>query len=113
MYEKKANGLKIRYVLPLVLTWWKFNKFSPYRDSHRGCSIKKVFLKVSQNQQVNRPQARNFIKKETLTQMFSCEFCQIFKNTFFIEHLRTASSVLNLKNYGLLKTLRKIIKKWK
>ena len=25
-----------------------------------------------------------FIKKETLTQMFSCQFCKIFKNTFFI-----------------------------
>ena len=24
----------------------------------------------------------NFIKKETLTQVFSCEFCTIFKNTF-------------------------------
>ena len=30
----------------------------------------------------------NFIKKETLTLVFSCEFCQISKNTFFIEHLR-------------------------
>ena len=28
------------------------------------------------------PQAYNFIKKETLAQMFSCEFCQISKNTF-------------------------------
>ena len=27
--------------------------------------------------------ACNFIKKETLAQMFSCEFCEIFKNTFF------------------------------
>ena len=27
--------------------------------------------------------ARNFIKKETLAQVFSCEFCNIFKNTFF------------------------------
>ena len=34
-----------------------------------------------------RPQACNFIKKETLAQVFSCEFCEIFKNTFFIEHL--------------------------
>ena len=25
----------------------------------------------------------NFIKKETLAQVFSCEFCQISKNTFF------------------------------
>ena len=27
--------------------------------------------------------ARNFIKKESLTQVFSCEFCEISKNTFF------------------------------
>ena len=27
-------------------------------------------------------QACNFIKKETPTQMFSCESCEIFKNTF-------------------------------
>ena len=26
--------------------------------------------------------ACNFIKKDTLTQVFSCEFCEIFKNTF-------------------------------
>ena len=25
----------------------------------------------------------NFIKKETMAQVFSCEFCEIFKNTFF------------------------------
>ena len=25
-------------------------------------------------------------KKETLTQVFSCGFCKIFKNTFFTEH---------------------------
>ena len=31
--------------------------------------------------------ARNFIKKESLTQVFSCEFCEISKNTFFTEHL--------------------------
>ena len=28
----------------------------------------------------------NFIKKETLVQVLSCDFCQIFKNTFFTEH---------------------------
>ena len=28
-----------------------------------------------------------FIKKETLAQVFSCEFYEISKNTFFIEHL--------------------------
>ena len=30
----------------------------------------------------------NFIKKETLVQLFSCEFCEVFKNIFFTEHLR-------------------------
>ena len=29
----------------------------------------------------------SFIKKETLAQLFSCEFLEIFKNIFFIEHL--------------------------
>ena len=33
-----------------------------------------------------------FIKKETLAQVFSCEFCEIFKNTFPTEHLQTATS---------------------
>ena len=31
--------------------------------------------------------ACNFIKKETVVQVFSCEFCEIFTNTFFIKHL--------------------------
>ena len=30
----------------------------------------------------------NFIKKETPTQLFSCECCERFKNRLFIEHLR-------------------------
>ena len=29
------------------------------------------------------PEACNFIKKETLAQVFSCEFFEISKNTFF------------------------------
>ena len=59
----------------------------------RGVLCKKVFLEISQNSQENtsarvsffkqscRPQFCNFIKKETLAQMFSCEFCEISKNT--------------------------------
>ena len=34
----------------------------------------------------------NFIKKKTLAQVFSCEFCEISKNTFFTEHLWTTDS---------------------
>ena len=29
-----------------------------------------------------KPEACNFIKQEALAQVFSCEFCKIFKNTF-------------------------------
>ena len=35
----------------------------------------------------------NYIKKETLAQVFSCEFCEASKNTFFTEHLWTTASV--------------------
>ena len=35
-------------------------------------------------------QGLNFIKK---WQVFSCEVCEIFKNTFFTEHLRATASV--------------------
>ena len=37
-------------------------------------------------------QAYNFIKKETLAQVFSCEFFEISKNNFFTEHLRATAS---------------------
>ena len=32
---------------------------------------------------------------ETLTQVFSCEFCKIFKSTYFTEHLRMIASVIS------------------
>ena len=38
------------------------------------------------------PQACNFIKKETLSQLISCEFCKISKNTNFTEHLWETAS---------------------
>ena len=45
--------------------------------------LKKVFLEISQNSlESTCALACNFIKKETLTQVFSCELCEISKNTF-------------------------------
>ena len=40
----------------------------------------------------SRPEACNLIKKETLAQVFSCEFYEIYKNTFFTEHLWATAS---------------------
>ena len=40
--------------------------------------------------------ACNFIKKETLAQVFSCEFCEVSKNTFFYRiPLVTASEIFH------------------
>ena len=50
----------------------------------KRCSQK--FRKIHRKTLRSRPEARNFIKKETLAQVFSCAFCEISKNIFFIEH---------------------------
>ena len=41
-------------------------------------------------------------KKETLVQVFSCEFCEISKNNFFTEYLRTTASTSNYENLILV-----------
>ena len=41
-------------------------------------------------------EACNFVKKETLAQVFSYEFCEISKNTFPTEHLWTTASVITM-----------------
>ena len=50
-------------------------------------------------------QACNFIKKEPLAQVFFCEFCEIYKNTFFTEHSWGAAS-LNLSKKKLGRNTR-------
>ena len=40
--------------------------------------------------------ACNFIKKETLAQVFRCEFCEIFFRTFFAEHFQVTAWVFSL-----------------
>ena len=46
---------------------------------------------------LNKVASLNFVKKETLAQVFSCEVCEVSKNTFFTEHLRaTASDISKL-----------------
>ena len=63
------------------------------RSRHQRYSIKKVLLKILQNSLEKTcvrvsvlisymADTRNLIKKDTFTQAFSCEFCEIFKNTF-------------------------------
>ena len=91
--------MHVLYCFPTVLSF-KNIKFSFNSEAVlQGCSVKKVFLEISQNSQEStcarvsflmkmQDKACNFIKKETLPLVFSCEFCDICKNTFFTEHLR-------------------------
>ena len=61
------------------------------------CSVKNILLKILQNSQENAC-ARVFvfnkdcIKKETLAQLFSREYCKIFKNTVLIEYVQVSAS---------------------
>ena len=61
------------------------------------CSVENLFLEISQNSQENncarvsiliKLQSCDFIKIETLAQVFSCEFCEISNDTFPTGHLR-------------------------
>ena len=93
-----------------------FYYFSTNRSSHRRCSVKKVFLEISRNSQENTcarvsfliklQAAFNLIKKDTLVQVFSCEFYEISKNTFFTEHpWATASKQTLFPNFSFLWSL--------
>ena len=62
------------------------------RGSHWMWSVKRIsVLKISQNSQEN-VKACNFIKNETLAQVFSCKFCEHFKGSFLTESLRMSAS---------------------
>ena len=70
----------------------------------RRCSVRKgVFRNLAKFTGNTRARAFFLIKfaslslqlyeKETLAQVFLCEFCKISKNTFFIEHFQATTSV--------------------
>ena len=93
----------------VLLTWyWLFWPLPEtpiylhlFRSSHPECSEKNMFLEIFQNSPQNtsarvsvltklQVEACNFIKKDTLAQVFYFEFREISKNTFFLQN--TSSS---------------------
>ena len=68
-----------------------------------------MFLEILQNSQENSCVRVSFLiklqtlglelyeSKETPTQVFFCEICEVFKNTFFEERLRRSASVKSPK----------------
>ena len=68
--------------------WWLLlvlqNRCSyKFPDIHQKISVLKSLFNT-----VRDLKARNFNKKETPTQVFSCEYHKVFKNTCFIKHPR-------------------------
>ena len=68
-----------------------------------GVLKKKMFLKIPKHSKESicagascliklQGPSCSFIEKEALAQVFSCEFCEIFESTVFIEHLQTTAS---------------------
>ena len=78
------------------------------------CSVKKVFLEILLNSPENtcarvsfliklQAEPCSFIKKETLAQVFSCEFCEISKNTFSYRTPPVAASVITWSRFARMK----------
>ena len=82
----------------------------------RRCSVKKIFLNISQNSQENTCARGSFLiklqswnlqlfKREILAQVFSCEFCNYLRTTFLYNtsaqwtHLRRFAIELTSKNH--------------
>ena len=79
----------------------------------KRCSVKKVLLEISQNSQENSFVRVSFLtklqEKGTLAQVFSSEFCEISKNTFFLRTLPVAASILSPCNFFYLKIILQIL----
>ena len=109
VHPRYASQAVLRYTilweLNLSLQCWYFLAvflFSAiFRSSRPEVFRKKVFLEISQNSQENARPACKFIKKETLAQMFSCEFYKISKNTFFYRTPLVAASVFSIFSFTI------------
>ena len=64
-----------------------------YRSSHRRCSVKNGVLK-NFAKFAGKYLCHGLFFNKTLAQIFSCEFCEISKNTFSTKDLGTTASVI-------------------
>ena len=85
IFNKKINLLHLRH-------WCFPRKFiNFFWSNHQNCFMKKGVLKDFCN--IHRKVAElQPYQEETPTRMFSSEYCKIFKNTYFEEHLLKAAS---------------------
>ena len=73
----------------IIISMWQYGT----EAVAQRCSVKKVFLEISQNSQEDTCARVPFlIKKETVAQAFSCKFCKISLNTFSYRRPPVATS---------------------
>ena len=80
-----------------VVNFWLGSLSSILRSNHPNVlceNVLKNFPKFTGKFLCKWPQACNFIRKEALPQVFSCEFCKIFKNFY-----RTAFVTASIYSY--------------
>ena len=96
--------LKHLWLIPNILKWQEYKLFTklvfsltPSRSSHRRCSVEKGIFKNLQNLLkfakivgVQTFRHATLLKRDFNTDV-SLEICEIFKNNYFEEHLRTRS----------------------
>ena len=70
--------------------------FAKFAGKHlcQGLFFNSVYPSSSSN--LKNKESLRLYRNRDLVQVFYCEFCEIFKNSFFKEHLRAAISTLNL-----------------
>ena len=83
--------------------WHSWSSYKVWEAVIQRCSVKKVFLKISQNSEENICARVSFlIKLQTWGLAFSSEFWKIFKNIFFYRTpLVTASKVSKMRTCDL------------
>ena len=70
--------------------------------SVRRRSVKNVLLKILQNSQEDtckidlKVNLKMNLKIDSSSVVFPCESCENFKNTYFVEHRRTAASAIDI-----------------
>ena len=79
--------------IQINLNIWNSNRSSHLRRSVRNCVLRNFAIFTGKHLCQTlfliklQASAYNFIKKQTLAQVFSCECSEISKNTFFTEHV--------------------------
>ena len=91
-WVKKANNWSLSCPPQHLVAEVGYRNWRQDRTATKGILYKKVFLKLSQKvtekhlcQSLFFNKACNLTRKETLEQVFSCEFCKFFKKNFFTE----------------------------